>query len=225
VATGEKPAEFVPAAAGDSLAPASVVLGGPMHVEYQAMGEEAGTLDVLRRDETGAPSDPRRSSVTCTMQMENHPAQERTLTQVVLPDGSLATLREVNRADRVIVDFDPPLVVYPAHLAAGEALEQKFRMIVHPIKDETKVQQQGDAKQTIRYEGHERIQTPLGVLDSFKMVATLEADLGGPQVLNETQEWLAPGIGVVASKEKERTTLLGVRVRANDRWWVVKKVD
>ena len=53
----------------------------------------------------------------------------------------------------------------------------------------------------------------------MKLVGIFEADLGGPQVVNESQEWLAEGVGVVAMKKMERTTLLGVRVRANNEWW------
>jgi hypothetical protein len=144
---------------------------------------------------------------------------------VVQDDGSVCIAREVNRAEGVIVDFVPPLIAYPAHLKAGEALEQKLRMIVHPLNDSTKVRNEGEATQTVRFEGRERIETPLGPQDAVKVKATLEADLGGPRVMNETQEWLVPSLGVVAVKQMERTTLFGVRVRANNEWWVIERAE
>jgi hypothetical protein len=208
---------FTPAAAGATVSPTGSLLGASGAVVYKAMGEDAATLWITREADSAG----RQWTLTKVIEMAGRPPTERTVTMVRLEDGSLAISREVNRAEKVIVEFDPPLVVYPVKLTAGEPFEQKLRMIVHPINDATKVQNQGDAKQTIRYEGTERIQTPLGMLDTIKTVATLEADLGGPQVVNETQEWLAKGIGVVAIKEMERTTLFGVRVRANNEWWVV----
>lgn len=217
--TGAPPATvlaFTPATPGEVVEPARLALSGESITMFRAMGEEQGTLRVTRAED-GA----RQWKVTHTTRMADRRPAERIVTLVELDDGSLAMSREENRAERVIVEFIPPLVVYPARLEAGAPLEQSLRMVVHPINNPSRVQNQGEAKQTLRFEGRERIDTPLGTLETVKISGALEADLGGPQVRNESQEWLVPGMGAVASKQMERTMLLGVRVRANSEWWVI----
>lgn len=193
-----------------------MVLDGEAVKVYRAMGEEAGRLRVERV--TGG-IDGGGWMVRETVEMESGRPRVRELMLERLGDGSIALRREVNRGERVIVDFEPSLVIYPAKLTPGETFEQNVRMTVHPISDPERVQTQGDATQRITWEGGERIATPTGERECVKLVAVFEADLGGPQVVNETQEWLADGAGVVAMKKMERTTLLGVRVRANSEWW------
>lgn len=196
---------------------AAMTLNGPTPIVYQSMGEQPGRLDV-NRDAPGSVL-----MVRERQEGEDGKAIERELTMEVSEDGSLTLRREVNRAERVIVDFDPPMIVYPANLATGGSIEQKVRMTVHPLNSPDRVQAQGDATQHLRCEGREKISTPSGEMDTVKLVSTLRADLGGPQVVNETQEWFSHTGGIVAIKRMERTTMLGVRVRANSEWWVISK--
>jgi hypothetical protein len=205
-------------AGGSILAPAELAGGAPTTQSFTAMGEDAGTLEVERREGDGGVHVVERVSMDGSVPWERESYLRRDA------DGSIILTREVNHEEKVVVDFEPGLVVYPARISAGGAgaLEQRVHMTVHPMRDPAKVQAQGEVKHTIRWEGAEQIQTPRGPVEAMKLVSVFEADLGGPQVLNETQEWLAPGMGAVAKKKMERTTMLGLKVRAKSEWWVVR---
>jgi hypothetical protein len=213
-----------PAPTGRLLAPAGLARSGGGITQYRAMGEDAGTLRVewLGVAQSGSSGVVAEFPVNERKEMAGEKGVERELTMRQDADGSIALVREVNHAERVIVDFTPALVVYPAQLGEGETFEQRLRMTVHPMSNPERVQAEGEVVQRVRWEGTERIPTPGGELEASKLVSTFEANLGGPQVLNETQEWLVAGVGVAALKKMEKTTLLGVRVRANSEWWVVE---
>ena len=111
-----------------------------------------------------------------------HP-NRRVQTWVELADGSIALSHEENHEEQVIVDFEPPMVIYPASLtrvggsrassAPGEAratgasvgsdapagFTQKTFVTVHPMERPDKVRVKGPATQQIWYEGDE---TPPG---------------------------------------------------------------
>lgn len=183
---------------------------------FTAMGEQAGSLAVRREgDNAGV-------RVFERVEMEGSAPAERESVLGRDADGNVVLVQEVNHEEKVVVDFEPPLVIYPASIGAGESREQKVHMTVHPMRDTTRVQAQGDVKHTIRWDGSEEIQTPAGKVEAKKLVSVFEADLGGPQVRNETQEWIAPGRGVVARKKMERTTMLGLKVRSKSEWWVAQ---
>ncbi|MBC7773242.1 MAG: hypothetical protein H7210_12155 [Pyrinomonadaceae bacterium] len=149
----------------------------------------------------------------------------REQTLIALEDGSVALKREINKDDAVIVDFDPPMVVYPATLpsSAGDApgFTQTFHVTVHPMKDERKIKVQGPGTQEITYVGD----AP-GTLDG-KSVTTAHvrsvfvSDFGGPKSRNETSQWLAPGQGLVKESRRETTKLLGVQIRENKEAWIL----
>ena len=214
--TPATPVEPAAVVQGRAMAPASLVWDGPERSSYRAMGEEPGTLEVER-----APGDAGMTRVTERISMGEGAISEREVLVRVRDDGGVEMVREINHAEKVIVDFEPALLVYPALLAPGESVEQRLRMVVHPMRNPERVQAQGDVVHTIRFEGVESIETGThGTVEGWKLVSVLQADLGGPQVVNESQEWFAPGLGIVARKKMERTTLLGMRVRANNEWWV-----
>jgi len=138
-------------------------------------------------------------------------------------DGSIAMPRQTNQAENVEVIFDPPLIVLPASLKPGVPFVQSTTMTVHPIDKPTKVRAKGTVKQTITLEGRDRIRTPAGEFDAVKILSVFEADLGSTAVNNRTEQWLAEGAGLVAERRSERTTLVGVRIRSKDEFWLLDR--
>lgn len=136
-------------------------------------------------------------------------------------DGAVVLIEEINHAEGVEVVFDPPLVVLPARIEPGAETASEGRMTVHPIGDRSRVRAKGPMKESSRCEGAVRVQTSAGEFAAWKLVSTLNADLGPSKVLNETELWLVPGVGLVAERRREKTTVLGVPVRNNTESWVI----
>jgi hypothetical protein len=155
------------------------------------------------------------------------PSAPETLAQVDsltrADDGSIAMPLQTNMVESVEVNFDPPLIVLPAGLQSREPFVQSTTMTVHPLGQPTKVRAKGTVKQTITLEGRDRVRTPAGEFDAFKVLSSFEADLGPTAVNNRTEQWLADGAGLIAERRSERTTLLGLRIRANDEFWLLDR--
>lgn len=139
-------------------------------------------------------------------------------------DGAVVLVEEINHAEGVEVVFDPPLVVLPAKVEAGAESTGEGRMTVHPIGDRTKIRAKGPTKDSSRCVGAVRVRTSAGEFDAWKLVGTLNADLGPSKVVNETELWLAPGLGLLAERRREKTTVLGVPVRNNSEGWALIEV-
>jgi hypothetical protein len=137
---------------------------------------------------------------------------------MVLMGGNAAIERQVDHDERVDVTFDPPLVVMPETMAAGAApLEQRVRMVVRPLGKPDRIRAQGEAVCVLEYVGEQVVSVPgreAGV-PSRLVRSTLRADLSPSSVVNVTEQWFADGIGLIAERRHERTSVLGVSVRDN----------
>jgi len=149
----------------------------------------------------------------------------REQTYVLLPDGSIALEREVNKDDSVIVQFDPPMVVYPSTLSPTAkdtaGFSQSFHVRVHPIDDETKIKVEGPGTQEITYVSDTLGESDHKQVPVFELLSVSVFDFGGPKSRNETTQWLATGVGVVRESRIETTKLLGVQIRENKESWAL----
>lgn len=218
---GDPMQSLSPPAAGEQARPAAIIAGAPPTLRY-ASGVEGddGSLAIT----TDASGD--TQTTTRLVDAGDAKPGERVLLQTILDDGSIATRREVNKPEGVVIVFDPPLVVLPASVRAGTPFTQSVSMKVHPIKDESRTRAEGTATQEIRFLGRERLTLPGGrTVDTLKLGGTFSADLGPTSVVNESEEWYSEGLGLVAERREERTKVLGVQIRLNRSWWVLKGAD
>lgn len=150
---------------------------------------------------------------------------ERTLLReqrlIAQDDGAVLLQEEINHAEKVEVVFIPALMVVPARLTPGPADPQKVRMVVHPLGDRSRTRARGAVEQSMTIGAPVRVRTPAGEFDAWPLTSTFRADLGASKVMNETELWLAAGIGIIAERRRERTTALGIPIRDNREGWVI----
>lgn len=139
----------------------------------------------------------------------------------LLDDGSVVLVEEINHTEGVEVVFEPPMVVLPVQIREGELPASEGRMTVHPLGDRSRVRAKGPVRNTANCEGAFQVSTPAGLFDAWKLTSTLSADLGPSKVQNETVLWLVPGIGLIAERREEKTTVMGIPVRSNSETWVI----
>jgi len=151
---------------------------------------------------------------------------------VQLPDGSIALKQERNGDDNVVVAFDPPMVLFPPTIQRatieGDTLApgftQNLYVKVHPMKDETKIRVQGPATQNIFFEGEETVVVSGTPITATRIRRVFAPDFGTTTSVNESVEWLAPGIGVIREIRSERTKVLGVQIRNNQESWIAQEL-
>lgn len=138
---------------------------------------------------------------------------------VIDPSGYAAIAERIDHIEKVEVVFSPALVVIPNNLpgeaVGGASYEQEVTMTVHPLGDRTRVKASGKARNVIVYQDDETVSTGAGDFTARKLLLTLTADLSPARVVNISEVWLVDGIGVVAEREQEKTTILGLPSRSN----------
>ncbi len=139
----------------------------------------------------------------------------------VREDGAVVLAEEINHAEGVEVVFTPPLVVLPTRIEDQARTTHEGRMTVHPLGDRSRTRAKGTVKNTVVCGGAVRVRTPAGEFDAWRLTSVMDADLSPSRVHNETDLWLVPGLGMIAERRRERTTVLGVSVRNNSEAWVV----
>lgn len=140
-------------------------------------------------------------------------------------DGSLALSHEINKDDDVTVDFDPPMVVYPATLTPTldntPGFVQSFHVTVHPISKPGKTKVHGPGTQEITYLGDSPATLDGAPVTAVRLRSVFTSDFGGPKTRSETTQWLVAGRGVVKETRTETTRLLGVQIRDNSEAWTL----
>jgi hypothetical protein len=138
-------------------------------------------------------------------------------------DGSVALAEEIDEDEGVEVVFEPPMLVIPARLAAGTPPRtQEFKMRVYPKGNRSHVRRQGPARVEIVAAGVEMIDAPGGKRAALRIDSTLNADLAPAKVVNQTTAYYADGQGLIAEREHERTTVMGIPVRNNQSDWIIR---
>ena len=134
--------------------------------------------------------------------------------------GQLLLTSIIDFKDAVRTDFVPWMVVLPASMAPGTREVSEFEMVVHPLKDPSKVQTRGKARNEIIVEGTQRVHGPLGDHDAVRIRTVLTASLGVASVKNESVTWYTKDLGTLLRKERVSVTALGLPIRDEEETWV-----
>lgn len=201
------------------LDPRAIAIDTPPEAVFRPWGRESDDrLTITRSTPAGSPT-----QWATSRRLARGSISEETVE--VTPAGDLAIATQSNHRERVLVEFEPPLVVVPAGLKAGsEPFAQDLSMVVHPIDNRRQVRAKGKARNEIVYQGVQRLETPAGTFDNArKLTSTLTADLPPSKVRNVTEQWFVDGIGLVAERRTERTEVMGLAVRNNaEAWWLAE---
>jgi hypothetical protein len=112
--------------------------------------------------------------------------------------------------DRTTSLFDPPLLLAPASLAAGEERSTSVAMRAVYTATPKKERDRGTARRTVRYARDEEIRWR-GATHRAKVVTVhFEGDLGSAKATRESELWVIPEVGVVAERWKETLVILKV---------------
>lgn len=127
------------------------------------------------------------------------------------PDGSLLLHASLERGDGSVALFDPPLIVCPPSLPAGDPFTAEAAMRVVSDRHPERQREKGRARRTITHVGLERITTPAGTFDAHRIEITFLADLAFADADTLTVQWIVPGVGLVQEERSRRVTILGVQ--------------
>lgn len=155
---------------------------------------------------------------------------ERELRMTIDMNGYISTTEEINRIDKVEIEYTPPLVVIPDKLpveSTGNAgFEQTVRMVVHPLGKRDKVKTSGTAHNAVRYAGDERVRTGAGEFTGRKLLSTVTADLSLAKSVNTSEQWWADGVGLLMKREHEATRgPLGFKIRDNQTMMILSSIS
>lgn len=141
-------------------------------------------------------------------------------------DGSVAIAEENNHDEKVEVVFEPPMVVMPRELGVGAPFEQKFDVKVYPGGKGRKIlKSSGTATQTIEFTGLWRVTLAGGdEVEARGVRSVFRADFDPAKVVNTTEQWFVDGVGVIAERKHERTTVFGVPIRESMETWGARAV-
>jgi hypothetical protein len=173
-------------------------------------GETAWTVrrTLLTRVGGGADEATALRADTCTMTAE----------------GAVAVIEEINLEDNVEVVFQPAMVVMPRELTMGTPFEQTFDMKVYPGgKPRSMLKTSGPATQKIELTGLWRVPLAGGTTAEARGVRSeFRADLPPAKVINTSEQWFVDGVGLIAERRHERTTVLGLPIHESYELWVAR---
>lgn len=195
-------AVFAPAP-GEAVYAAADRGPGAMRAAWEPKGE-SGWL--ARWSESPDPKGPTR------------PLRDEEFRQV---ENGLVLVRTIDHQEQVEAVFQPPMLVLAREMRVGEKREQRLEMTVHPLADRSQLRAAGHIVNETVYVGDDELLTPAGTILARHVRSVFTADPAGTSVRNETDVWYADGLGIVAERRKERTTFLGVPMRARDESWVL----
>ncbi len=146
---------------------------------------------------------------------------------VLTEGGSISLSSETNRAEGVVVEFEPPMYVLPARLPLDgqQCVYENIRMVVRPLSDPDKERASGKVRHSVCYEADETLRTPAGEFRAHRLVSRFSANLGASKVENVTTQWYVQGVGLIAERRHEQTWALGIRIRNNQEGWIAAEVD
>lgn len=143
-------------------------------------------------------------------------------------DGAVALERSVSHADKVITVFDPPMVVMPARLRAGDPFRQALAIRVHPIENPDTLRDDGPATLELVYEAEQAVLVGGEEIAAARVKQVFSAKLKSAQVRTEANLWYGAeggeARGLVARRSREKAMFLGVTVRDVRDFWVIDAV-
>lgn len=137
-----------------------------------------------------------------------------------LENGSIALTAVIERKDKALTLFEPPLVIAPASLQPGETFRSEAAMRVVALDDPGKQREKGTAKRTITYLGDAMIHHAGGEVRAAKLEIRFDADLRLANAEERTTLYVsrdASTPGVIAQESMEKITILGAFPRTTKR--------
>lgn len=123
--------------------------------------------------------------------------------------GNIMMTAVIDHKENVISLFEPPMVIAYNELEAGKARTSKSTMRVVDAKDQSKQRESGKATRTIKYDGDQRIRTPLGEFVAKRVEVKFRADLNLADATETSMIYLVPEKGIIAEQVLEKRKILG----------------
>lgn len=124
--------------------------------------------------------------------------------------GDIVMPATIEHARNALTLFDPPLLIAPASLAAGEPCHSECNMKVVDSKHPDRGRESGKATRVLEYVDDQRIVTPRGEFRAKRVVVTFNADLRFADATKTGTYWVVPHTGVVAQEHSEDIRILGL---------------
>ena len=133
------------------------------------------------------------------------------------PDGSCAliSMDSVDGGTKSI--FDPPLLMCANTLKSNAPLRSESSMQAVLVESGT-ARDQGTATRTISIDGMARITTELGTFDCIVVSTHFIGTLGKAKIDTQMTIWIAPDIGSIAEKYRQKITILGLFTKNSERF-------
>jgi hypothetical protein len=127
----------------------------------------------------------------------------------IAEDGSLVSTAVLDRREQAISQFNPPLLLMPAEIPAGDQRRGEAAMRVMDSENSSKLRETGKAWRTIVYAADQRIRTPLGEFVAKRLEIEFKADLRLAEAHEQTTLFIVPEIGLIAQQSRETVKVLG----------------
>ncbi|MEO1129878.1 MAG: hypothetical protein AAFX05_09270 [Planctomycetota bacterium] len=140
------------------------------------------------------------------------PITDRTIE--IAGDGTATIPRMIERDRGVLNVFEPPLVLFPTALEAGDEFTQELELRVYPLETPKKLKERASTTLTITDLGVEQYVLGDGG-DSIPTRAVrhvLAMDFGPAIVRSTTDRWFVPGRGLVAEESEVVVKVFGLEV-------------
>lgn len=148
------------------------------------------------------------------------PKSVRTLSRAA--DGGVLLDSQTDGADGTTTRFDPPIVLAPGVLRAGEEPASGAAVITErgEMRD-----REGSAQRSMRIAAVDRVRTPLGEFDAVRVDSVFSMKMKYASLRRESSTWVRPGSGPVAVRSEERILVMGVVPRRTSETRVLLPAD
>lgn len=119
-------------------------------------------------------------------------------------DGSLLIGAVEDLEHDALTRYDPALPRLPADLKQDEPMRFKAKLTVLDRNDTDRERDRGSCEQAITYEADQRVITPAGRFNCLRIRTEYKAELTLATVNQNTRDWYAPRVGLVAREHEER---------------------
>jgi hypothetical protein len=205
--TGDEPASQEPPPLLEDAKPPSSMLSAPKLL----LAATPGNWDYRLVEGTGA-----GNSVSIRFEPVSdlaHPWRRHTSDQRIEhlgfdAQGNLLMGAVEDLKHQALTKYDPPLLVIPAAMKAGQSITVESNMTVLDRSDPRRKRDSGKCVKTIHYDADQAVNGPRGRTVCRRLSTVFRADLGLASVEATSQEWYAESIGLVAEKSEEKISAL-----------------
>jgi hypothetical protein len=131
--------------------------------------------------------------------------------------GDIVMSAVIDHEEKALTLFDPPLLLWPRELGAGEERRAEAAMRVVNRDQPSQERERGRALRTVRSTGIATVQSPLGEILCTRLDVQFLADLRLARAETRTIVFVAEPLGVVLEQSLERVRVLGAFERKTDR--------